>query len=165
MESQAAGRRDQQQSLRIECDWTPRVLTFLFPPRGGFLLALSNPIATSFNNGHICMVSETIQERGNASGIGKDLVPFSKGSICTYNYGSMFIAPVDDFVQQIRGMVVIGEIPDFVYAQKVRAGVGLELSSSEFRRIALEIFDQVGSRTKQDGIAGQHSAFPIRAAN
>ena len=80
-----------------------------FPPAGcRFLLALADAIAFSLDDGHVGMVQQTVQQSGDAGGVGKDLVPFFKGSIGGDDQRLAFVAAVDDFIQEVRGLVVEG---------------------------------------------------------
>ena len=69
------------------------------------------------------MVSEAIQQSGNASGIGKNLVPFLEGSVGSDNHGTLLVAAVDDLVEKVCGVVVVGEVGQFVNAEQMGPGI------------------------------------------
>jgi hypothetical protein len=74
-------------------------------------------IAFSFEDGSIGMMRKTIKQRGNASGIREDLIPFLEGSICGDNDGTLFISTVDNFIEKIGSIIVVGKICQFINAQ------------------------------------------------
>src|SRR5206468_6568415 len=99
----------------------------------GFGLALSAPVAVAFNEGDVGMVSKPIDERDDAGGVGKDAVPVLEGEVGgDEQRAPLFIARVDDFVEEIGGVVVVGEVADLVDAEQVRSGVGGDLLSPAF---------------------------------
>jgi hypothetical protein len=59
-------------------------------------------------------MQQTIQQRDDARGTGKDFVPFLEGAIGGEDYRLAFVTPVDDFVKQICRLVVEGKIADLV---------------------------------------------------
>jgi hypothetical protein len=51
-------------------------------------------------------MQQTIQQRDDAGGAGKDFVPFLEGSVRSEDDRPAFVTPVDDFVKQIGRLVV-----------------------------------------------------------
>src|SRR5262245_18856852 len=52
-----------------------------FAASRSFLFAFAYAKATPFNHGDLGVMSEPVQKRGDAGGVGEDLVPVSKGAI------------------------------------------------------------------------------------
>jgi hypothetical protein len=71
--------------------------SFLSPTRSGFLLAFAHPIAVAFNGGDVSVMEQTIQQRDDTGGVGKDFVPFFEWPIGSQDDWLAFITPVDDF--------------------------------------------------------------------
>ena len=60
-------------------------------------------------------MQQTVQQRGDAGGVGKDLVPFFKCSVGGYDYGLAFVTAIDDFIEDVGGLIVerqIGKLVD-----------------------------------------------------
>jgi len=53
-------------------------------------------------------MQQTIQHGGDAGGIGKDFVPFLEDAVGGDDQGLTFITAVDDFKEDVGGLVVIG---------------------------------------------------------
>jgi len=100
------------------------------------------------------MMGEAIEQSGDACGVRKDLIPFFKIPIRGDNHRASFVAAIDDFVEKIGGIIVIGKVGEFVDAQQMRPRIGLDSSSSQLGRIALQMFDDIRGRAKQDGVPG-----------
>ena len=81
--------------------------SFLFPPCRRFLFTFMHAIALAFEDGSIGMMRKTIEQSGDASSIGKDLVPFFKGSIGSDNHRAALVAAIDDLVEKICGVIVV----------------------------------------------------------
>ena len=60
------------------------------------------------------MVQQTVEHGGDAGGVGEDLVPFLEGLVRCKDQGLLFVALVDDLVEQVGGLVVEAEIPDLI---------------------------------------------------
>ena len=53
-------------------------------------------------------MEQTIQERDDTGRVGKDFVPFFEWTIRSQDDWLAFITPVNDFVEQIGGLVIEG---------------------------------------------------------
>jgi hypothetical protein len=53
-------------------------------------------------------MEQAIQQCDDTRGVGKDFVPFFEWPIRSQDDGLAFIAPVDDFIEQIGGLVIEG---------------------------------------------------------
>ena len=53
-------------------------------------------------------MEQTIQQRDDTRGVWKDFVPFFEWPIRSQDDWLAFIPPVDDFVEQIGGLVIEG---------------------------------------------------------
>src|ERR1039457_5113586 len=118
------------QRHRPDCRRPPA--SFLPPARRGFPLTLGHAIAVAFNDGHFGMMQQTIQQRDDAGGVGEDLVPFLEGAICGEDHRLAFVTPVDDFVEQVRRLVVKREIAYLVDSQKTNIGVCAQFTAAAF---------------------------------
>ena len=98
-----------------------------------------NPIAGAFKDGNIGMMGQAVQEGGDAGGVGKDVVPIGEAAIGGEENRAVFIPPVDDFVEQIGGMIVVRQIPTLVNTQECGACIGFEFKAEPMWGIALEI--------------------------
>ena len=114
------------------------------------------PIAVAFDDGHVGMMQQAIQQRDDAGGVGKDFVPFFEWSIGRQDHRLAFVTPVDDFVEQVGGLVVEGKIADLVDAEQSDIGVAAQLAAAAFRRLAVQFFQQRGGGAEQHGVPGQH---------
>lgn len=114
-------------------------------------------IAVAIDGGGIGVMGEAIKKSGDAGGIGKDLIPFLEGAIGGDDDGTAFIATIDDFVQEVGGVVIIGKIGEFVDDEQLWAYIGLKPSAPERRGIALEMLNDIGSGAEQDGMADKDS--------
>ncbi len=100
------------------------------------------------------MMREAIEQGGDASSVGKYLIPFFERPIRSDNNGTMLVPAVDYLVQKVSGVVVIGKIGEFVYAQQLRAGTCLNPAAPQLWGVALQMIDEVGSGAEHDGISG-----------
>ena len=96
---------------------------FLSPPLFSlciFLLAFSDAITLALEEGDVGMVGEPVQQCGNASSVRKDGVPIFEGEIGSQHDGaSSFVARIDDVVEEVGGVVVVGEIAKLVDAKQL----------------------------------------------
>jgi hypothetical protein len=53
-------------------------------------------------------MSEPVHKSDNTGSVRKDLVPVLEGPIGSHNDGTVFIATVDDLIEEVCGVVVIG---------------------------------------------------------
>ena len=53
-------------------------------------------------------MEQTVQQRDDARGVGKDFVPFFEWPIRCQDHWLAFVTPVDDFVKQVGRLVVEG---------------------------------------------------------
>jgi hypothetical protein len=119
------------------------------------------PIAVAFNRGDVGVMEQTIQQRDDTGRVGKDFVPFFERTVGSQDDRLAFVTPVDDFVEQIGRLVVEGQIPDLVDAQKSNIGVPAQLAAAAFRRLPVQFFEQRRSGTKQHGVTGEHRGMAM----
>ena len=63
------------------------------------------------------MVEQTIEQCDDARRVGEDFIPFFEWTIRSQDHRLAFVTPVDDLVEQVRGLVIEGQIPDLINAQ------------------------------------------------
>lgn len=114
-------------------------------------------IAVAVDGSGVGVMGEAIKKSGNAGGVGKDLIPFLEGTIGGDDDGTAFIATIDDFVQEVGGVVVIGKIGKLIDDEQLWSDIGLKPSVAERWGIALEMLNDIGGGAKQDGMAGKDS--------
>jgi hypothetical protein len=51
------------------------------------------------------MMQQTVQQRDNEGRIREDFIPLFEWSVGRENHGFSFVTPVDDFVEQVGGLV------------------------------------------------------------
>jgi hypothetical protein len=90
--------------------------TPFFSAGGGFQLAFAHAVALTLDQGDIGVVGEAVQQSGDDGGVGEDGIPVFEGTVGGDQQGAAFVAGVDDFVEQVGGLGVIGKISDFVEA-------------------------------------------------
>ena len=62
-------------------------------------------------------MGKAVQQGNDAAGIREDLIPFLEDTICRDDNGSLFIASVDDLIEKISSVVVIGQVAYLVNAK------------------------------------------------
>src|SRR5262249_43048086 len=83
-----------------------------------------------------------------------------EGAVGRDDDGFLLVASIDDLVQEIGRVGVIGQISDLIDAKKLRAGIVRATAASGLRGIGLEGGEQVGGWgkknrvTRQDGLMG-----------
>ena len=90
--------------------------------------------------------------------LGKTSFHSLNGRLVVTITGLAFVTAVDDFVEQVGGLVVEGQVADLIDAQQADVGVGAQLAAAAFRSLAVQFFQQRRSGTKQHGIAGEHGS-------
>ncbi len=101
-------------------------------------------------------MQKTVQHGGDAGGIGKDLVPFLENSVGGDDQRFAFITAIDYFKEDVGGLVVIGQVPDFVNAEKSHVGITTEFASAPFDALGLEIFEDRWGGAEQHRVPGEH---------
>lgn len=104
---------------------------------GGFLFAFADAVTLAVQDHDFGMVSEAVEQGGDAGGVGEDLVPFFEGSIGGNGDSLIFVALIDHRVEQVRGVAVVGKVAHFVNAQERRTGVPGQLAAIMTRASAL----------------------------
>ena len=84
--------------------WNPaaiarRLGSFLPPPRRRFLLTFTNPVTVAFDQRHVGVVQQAIQQSDDTGRVGKDFVPLFEWSIGREDHRFSFVTPVDDLVE------------------------------------------------------------------
>ena len=82
--------------------------------RGGFEFAFPDAVGSAFDEGDVGMVSEAIQQRGDASGVGENGVPVFEGLVGGEENRIALIAVVNHFEEQVGGVGVVIEKATFV---------------------------------------------------
>ena len=100
---------------------------------------------------------EAIEQRGDAGGVGKNLVPFLERAVGSDHYRPLLVPAVNNLVEKVRGIVVIGKICELVHAEQMRAGIGLDPAPPQLWGVALQVLDELCGGAKQDGVSGHHS--------
>lgn len=75
-----------------------------------------NPIALPFQDGDVGVVRQPVEQGCNAGGVGKHVAPLRE-AVGRDDDGTPFIASVDDFIEQIGRVIVIGQIAKLVDAE------------------------------------------------
>lgn len=91
---------------------------------GGFLFAFADAVALAFDHGDIGVVGEAVQQGGDHRGVGEHGIPVLEGAVGGEQQGAVLLAEVDDFVEQVSGLGVVGEITDLVDGQQGGEGPG-----------------------------------------
>jgi len=76
-----------------------------------------------------------------------------EGTIGSDYQGAAFIAAVDDFVEQVGGVGVIGQVADLVQAKQGGTGIEVELLAQALRGIVVEVGQQARSGAEQHGVS------------
>jgi hypothetical protein len=79
-------------------------------------------VAVPVDDGDVCVMCELVEEGGDGGGVGEDGVPVPEREIRRDENGPgrglvgswAFVASVDDLVEQVCGMGVVGEVADLV---------------------------------------------------
>jgi hypothetical protein len=75
-------------------------------PCCGFLLAFANAITVALQARDLGVMQQPIQQRGDAGGVGKGLVPFFERAIRSDDYGLAFVTAIDDLIEDVCGLIV-----------------------------------------------------------
>jgi|SRR6516165_2921585 hypothetical protein len=59
-------------------------------------------------------MQQTVQQGGDAGGVGKDLVPFFECSVGGYDHGFAFVAAIDDFMEDVCRLIVERQVRELV---------------------------------------------------
>ncbi len=122
-------------------------------PFGIFLLTFSHAITLALEDGDVGMMGEPVQQGGNTSGVRKDGVPVFECEIgCQHDGASSFVARIDDVVEEVGGVFVVGEIAELIDAKQPGAKVLSQTLASELGRIGVELVEHVGSGTNEHGV-------------
>ncbi len=98
--------------------------------RGGFQFAFPDAVGSAFDQGDVGMMSEAIQQRGDAGGVGENGVPVFESFIGSQQNRIAFVAVVNHFEEQVGGVGVVSQISTFVNHQESGAGVEAELTAT-----------------------------------
>ena len=114
----------------------------MFSTFGIFLFAIPDAIAFSLEEGDIGVVGESVEEGCDTSGVGEDGVPVLEGEIGGEDDGaSVLVALVDDVVEEVGGVLVVGEVSELVDGEELWPKVLSKSTSSELGRVAVEIVE------------------------
>ena len=109
----------------------------------------------AFNDHEIDVMSETVDEGGDAGGIGKDGVPVFEDAIGGDQNRATFVTAIDDFEKQVGGAGVVREIANFVDAEDLGAGIEGELTTAECGRVTLQVSEQFWGGAEDDGVTSE----------
>jgi hypothetical protein len=98
--------------------------------RGGFQFAFPDAVGSAFDPGDVGMMSEAIQQRGDAGGVGENGVPVFESLVGSQQNGMAFVAVVNHFEEQSGGVGVVSQVSTFVNNQQSGAGVEAELTAT-----------------------------------
>ena len=127
--------------------------------RGGLQFAFPDAVGSTFDQGDVGMMSQAIQQSGDAGSVGENGVPVFESLVGSQQNRIALIAVVNHFEEQVGGVGVVSQIPTFVNDQQSGAGVEAELTATEAGGIAIEIGEQVGGGAKQNRVAGEHGSM------
>lgn len=107
-----------------------------------FLLAFADAIAFSLDEGDVGVMGEPVKKGGDAGGVGKDGVPVLEGEIGGENdRAAGVVTGIDDVVEEVGGVLVVGEISELVNGEKPGAEVLLKSPAAKLGRITIEIVE------------------------
>src|SRR5215467_6101091 len=100
----------------------------VFLVRGGFEFAFPDAVGSAFDQGDVGMMRQAIQQRGDASGVGENGVPFFEGLVGGEQDRIALIALVNHFEEQVGGVGVVSQISTLVNDQQSGAGIEAKLT-------------------------------------
>src|SRR6266566_4655217 len=98
-------------------------------------------------------MQQTVQQRGDAGSVGKDLVPFFKCSVGGHDHGPAFVTAIDDFIEDVRSFIVERQVGQFVDTSEIRSAVATQLASATLEHFMAQVFHDGGSGAKQNRAA------------
>jgi hypothetical protein len=114
----------------------------VFSAFGIFLLAFPDAIAFALEEGNVGVVSEAVEKSGNAGSVWENGIPVLEGKIGGEDDGTpMLVTLIDDVVEEVGGVFVIGEITELIDGQKFWAKVLSKTSPTELGGITVEIVE------------------------
>jgi hypothetical protein len=75
-------------------------------------------VAVSLDHGDVGVVGELVEQGSDRGGVGEDGVPVAEGEVGGEGDGLLLVAAIDDLVEQVGGVVVVGEVSDLVDDQE-----------------------------------------------
>src|SRR5215217_7722731 len=115
--------------------WRLPRLALLGLQRGAFLRLLE-PVRFSIEGDDLGVMHQTVYQRHDTSGIWKHFDPTGKGFVGGNNGALRFVAAADQFEQQVRMAVGVGQVTDLVNYQQCWTGV--EIKAAAQSRVAVE---------------------------
>ena len=104
------------------------------------------------------MVGESVEKSGDAGSVWENGVPVLEGEIGGEDDGTpMLVTLIDDVVEEIGGVLVIGEISELIDGKKFWAKVLSKTSPTELRGITVEIVEKFGDGLDEYGVAFEQS--------
>ena len=91
-----------------------RIESRFLPPRCGFHFALPHSVALAFDEGDVGVMGESIEQGRDGSRIGKDGVPVLERLVGCNQKRTALVAAIDDFIEEVGGGRVIGQVADFI---------------------------------------------------
>lgn len=96
---------------------------------GSFQFAFAEAITLAFNEQQIDVMSQAVDEGGDASGIGKDGVPVFEDAIGGDDDRAALVTTIDDFEEQVGSTGVIREITNLVNAKQCGTSIEGKVAS------------------------------------
>jgi len=110
----------------------------------------------SFNGDELAAVDESIDERDNGGGVGKDFSPLAKHLIGGDQQRAFEVAAGDDLEEQVGVAGVIGEIAELVEDEQLWLAEDSELALQACRSVLVgEGIEHFGGGEEADGGAGE----------
>jgi len=130
----------------------------VFSAFGIFLLAFPHAIAFALEEGNVGVVGESVEKSGNAGSVWKNGVPVLEGKIGGEDDGTpMLVTLIDDMVEEVGGVLVIGEISELIDGKELWAKVLSKTAPTELRGITVEIVEKFGDGLDEYGVAFEQS--------
>jgi IstB-like ATP binding protein len=82
--------------------------------RGGFQFAFPDAVGSAFDQGDVGVMSQAIQQSGDAGGVGENGIPVFEGLVGGQQNRIAFVTMVNHFEEQVGGMGVVSQISTFV---------------------------------------------------
>src|SRR5208283_4244014 len=119
----------------------------------GAVMSFLEAVGVAFDGDDFGVVNEAVNQRDDAGGVGEHLAPFGEWPVGGDQRALALITPRDQFEHEVGMAVGIGEIPDFVDHQQLRARIVAQAASQ--RGIAIErakVAEQLARAGEQDRV-------------
>ena len=75
------------------------------------------PVAGAFEVEHVGVVHDPVDHRGRDGGVAEDLAPPPEGQVAREDQGRVFVTARDELEEQVRGVLIEGDVADLVADQ------------------------------------------------